>query len=72
VILTLAGTHLSFLPSHLIDRGHYDQALIPLQPEKWSLKSQFYVVLKQPVDSLSPAARAFFDELHQLETSDSN
>ncbi|PMH46173.1 LysR family transcriptional regulator [Vibrio sp. 10N.286.49.B3] len=63
VILTLAGTHLSFLPSHLIDRGHYDQALIALQPDKWSLTSQFYLVLKQPIDSLPPAARAFFDLL---------
>lgn len=69
VILTLAGTHLSFLPSHLIETGHYGQELIALQPDKWRLKSQFYVVLKQPVDSLSLAARAFFDELLQLNTS---
>jgi DNA-binding transcriptional LysR family regulator len=64
VILTLAGTHLSFLPSHLIDRGNYEHALIALQPEKWSLKSQFYLVLKQSVESLSPAAKAFLTKLN--------
>lgn len=71
LILTLAGTHLSFLPSHLIDSGFYAQDLIALQPQKWRLNSQFYVVLKQPVDSLSPAASAFFNELQQLKVSDS-
>lgn len=66
VLLTLAGTHLSFLPSHLIDRGHYDQSLVPLQPEKWFLTSQFYAVMKQPLDSLSPVAQAFFEELYKF------
>ncbi|CAH1542599.1 Transcriptional regulator LysR family [Vibrio owensii] len=63
LMLTLAGTHISFLPTHLIEnhKHHYD--LIPLQPEKWKLTSQFSVVLKCEEKRLSPAARAFYQGL---------
>nr|WP_216611919.1 LysR family transcriptional regulator [Vibrio sp. RE86] len=63
VLLTMAGTHLSFLPSHLIDRASYSQSLIALQPDKWHLKSQFYLITKQPLESLSSAAQAFAEQL---------
>ncbi|CAH0533604.1 HTH-type transcriptional regulator CynR [Vibrio stylophorae] len=63
LMLTRAGTHLSFLPTHLIDNhiNHYD--LVALQPKRWQFQSQFSVVLKCEEKRLSPAARAFFHTL---------
>ncbi|WP_039971006.1 LysR family transcriptional regulator [Vibrio halioticoli] len=60
LMLTLSGTHISFLPTHLIENNHYKDQLTALQPEKWHFSSQFSVVLKSHIRSLSPAASAFY------------
>ncbi|MGB5444811.1 MAG: LysR family transcriptional regulator [Psychromonas sp.] len=61
IMLALSGTHLSFLPTHLIDNYQYQSQLVPLKPEKWHFTSQFSVVLKSHKRGLSPAASAFYD-----------
>lgn len=70
LMLTLSGTHVSFLPTHLIENNHYRDHLTALQPDKWHFVSQFSVVLKSHLRSLSPAATAFYNCL--LEVSNEN
>ncbi|REG83200.1 LysR family transcriptional regulator [Marinomonas pollencensis] len=66
VILTLAGTHLSFLPTHLIDNNHLQQQLVALKPDQWVFSSEFSLVLKTPKNTLTPAALAFYHCLADL------
>lgn len=61
MLLVLAGTHLSFLPTHLVDNNRFQQQVVALQPDKWHFSSQFSLVLKSHKRSLSPAALAFHD-----------
>ncbi|WP_261818116.1 LysR family transcriptional regulator [Vibrio gallicus] len=61
LMLTLAGTHISFLPTHLIENNHYKEQIVALQPEKWHFVSQFSVALKNNLRSLSPASSAFYN-----------
>ncbi|PSW10815.1 LysR family transcriptional regulator [Photobacterium rosenbergii] len=63
LMLTLAGSHLSFLPTHLIEQNHACRHLIALQPDKWKLESQFYLITKAKPDSLSSAVQAFTELL---------
>jgi hypothetical protein len=60
VILTMAGTHLSFLPTHLIDNNRHQKDLVALNPSQWQFSSEFSLVLKSHPDTLSPAALAFY------------
>lgn len=69
MMLVLAGTHLSFLPSHLVDNNQFQQQVVALQPEKWHFNSEFSLVLKNHKRSLSPAALAFHNCLLNLENS---
>jgi len=66
MLLVLAGTHLSFLPTHLVENNKFQQQVVALQPQKWHFNSQFSVVLKNHKRSLSPAALAFYDCLLNL------
>ncbi|MEL0613061.1 LysR family transcriptional regulator [Marinomonas arenicola] len=66
VILTMAGTHLSFLPTHLIENNHFQDKLIALKPTKWEFSSEFSLVLKSPKNTLTPAAMAFYHCLLEL------
>ncbi|MEH6452098.1 MAG: LysR family transcriptional regulator [Psychromonas sp.] len=59
LMLVLAGTHLSFLPTHLIESNQFQQQVVALQPQKWHFSSRFCLVLKNHKRSLSPAALAF-------------
>jgi len=61
MLLVLAGTHLSFLPTHLVESNQFQQQVVALQPQKWHFNSQFSLVLKNHKRSLSPAALAFHD-----------
>lgn len=61
MLLVLAGTHLSFLPTHLIENNQYQHQVMALQPNKWHFTSRFSLVLKNHKGSLSPAALAFHD-----------
>ncbi|WP_435237709.1 LysR family transcriptional regulator [Psychromonas sp. PT13] len=61
IILSLAGTHLSFLPTHIIENNLLLKNLVALQPEKWRFTSEFSLVLREHKRSLSPAARSFYD-----------
>ena len=61
IMLALAGTHLSFLPTHLVDNYQYQSQLEPLNSQKWHFTSQFSLILKCQKCSLSPAASAFYD-----------
>ncbi len=63
MMLTLAGTHISFLPDHLIDNQNLEHKLIALNNENWQLTSQFYVVTNKARSSLSPAAKAFLEQV---------
>lgn len=67
LLLVLAGTHLSFLPTHLIENNQFQQQVVALQPKKWHFKSQFSLVLKNHQRSLSPAALAFHNCLMNLQ-----
>lgn len=67
LMLVLAGTHLSFLPTHLIENNPFQQQVVALQPEKWHFNSQFSLVLKNHKRSLSPAALAFHNCLLNLQ-----
>ncbi|MGR5096545.1 LysR family transcriptional regulator [Vibrio maritimus] len=60
-LLAMAGTHLSFLPGHLIESNRSQQALVAVNPEQWWFTSDFSVVLKGAKTALSPAALAFYD-----------
>ncbi|GAL20459.1 transcriptional regulator LysR family [Vibrio maritimus] len=60
-LLAMAGTHLSFLPSHLIESNRSQQALVAVNPKHWWFTSDFSVVLKGAKTALSPAALAFYD-----------
>ncbi|MGL6259849.1 LysR family transcriptional regulator [Vibrio sp. WXL210] len=61
VLLTLAGTHLSFLPGHLIENSALNQSLVALNPSVWHFHSHFSLVLNKPKKALSLAALAFYD-----------
>ncbi|MGR5140109.1 LysR family transcriptional regulator [Photobacterium sp. DNB23_23_1] len=66
LMLTLAGSHLSFLPTHLIEQNRACQHLVALQPDKWKLENQFYLITKGKPSTLSSAARAFTDLLNTV------
>ncbi|MFI8621634.1 LysR family transcriptional regulator [Marinomonas sp. NPDC078689] len=66
VILTMAGTHLSFLPTHLIDNNRHQKDLVALNPSQWQFSSEFSLVLKSHQDTLTPAAQAFYQCLLAL------
>ena len=61
MLLVLAGTHLSFLPTHLVDNNQFQHKVVALQPHKWHFTSQFSLILKSHKCSLSPAVLAFHD-----------
>ncbi|PML04524.1 LysR family transcriptional regulator [Vibrio breoganii] len=61
LMLTLAGTHISFLPTHLIENHDYRDQFTALKPEQWHFNSQFSIVLRNHLRGLSPAASAFYD-----------
>ncbi|WP_264876706.1 LysR family transcriptional regulator [Vibrio agarivorans] len=59
LMLTLAGTHLSFLPDHLIENNPNYAQLTALQPDKWVFESHFYLVSNSHSSRMSSVARAF-------------
>lgn len=59
VLLAMAGTHLSFLPEHLINNNRYSHDLIAINPEQWHFTSQFCLVTKNNKKSLSAISSAF-------------
>ncbi|MCZ2723610.1 substrate-binding domain-containing protein [Marinomonas sp. 15G1-11] len=61
LILTMAGTHISFLPTHLIESGKYQYNLVALKEEEWVIESEFSVVLKSSKNALTPVALAFYN-----------
>jgi DNA-binding transcriptional LysR family regulator len=65
-LLAMAGTHLSFLPGHLIESNRSQHTLVAVNPEQWWFTSDFSVVLKGAKAALSPAANAFYESLISL------
>jgi len=61
MLLVLAGTLLSFLPTHLIENNQYQHQVVALQPKKWHFTRQFSLLLKNHKCSLSPVSLAFHD-----------
>ncbi|CAH0528986.1 LysR family transcriptional regulator [Vibrio hippocampi] len=61
VLLTMAGTHLSFLPEHLINNNLLSPTLTAVNPKKWHFSSQFCLVTKNSKKSASAVHCAFMD-----------
>jgi hypothetical protein len=59
ILPVLAGTHLSFLATHMNENNQYQHQVVALQPKKWHFFRQFSLVLKNHKCSLSPASLAF-------------
>ena len=44
LITTLAGTHVSFLPDHLVEQTRFEHELVALKPEQWYFVDQFFAI----------------------------
>ena len=44
LITTLAGTHVSFLPDHLVEQTRFEGELVALKPDRWYFIDQFFAI----------------------------